>query len=737
MGAGLLSKPADVASVSYEAIRVAPSSEVAQWFENLGNEFHEYATATLSHGIDGPLLRSLGASDLPLVLESLGVTDPLHVRLVATFFQQFKTAQRAAERPEAVAVEHHTVKPSPRQNPMMTKQVPFRKTTLAMPSPHKHPPHSRNVRSKSEAFVSLPIPSSDYQAYFSYVVGPDENGHPIKDRVGAIHAALISKGVVVWFDSEKAVSSPKLIDQGLLHSSVVVVFLTRSYMNQVNGDGVLASCQYEFTMALRHQTMSHMVFCVLEEDMMRYDSLTGEFRELAGDAACMDFTDDSFLDEACNELAETITRLDATKDQFSQPNDVARWGVTALVRFLKQPTTPPELIDEILHALVMMSLQSRLADKMVTKGILPLLLTMIKLRHHNSMTDRGVELLLLNLKILARTNAVTRRKTTTLVHEMGLLPDFMDLLKDGPGATKENTAGMLRNMFCAGERMAALPDVTTSEHFKTCVATFLSMLVHGNVNQQYEAASALSAFAAHRDFQTLIVRANGIRICLAQVMQADLNECVRDHVAMILRFLSGTEGNQREIGAEGGVEAFLTLLESGSTCQRETSAGALNWLMECEDNRCILAGDGGVPTLLKFMKSDTTLFISQQAINALSKLAHHSHYHSDLAAAGALEPCLAVLETGVDGQKTAAAHILSAIASTDLIDGMIKAIPITVKLFHRGSTVQKRLAVDVLSKLCRRKQFKQTILNLGIPEGARSTCIQIHMLGSSRGTMVF
>ncbi|RHY28541.1 hypothetical protein DYB32_005888 [Aphanomyces invadans] len=775
MGAGLLSKPADVASVSYEAIRVAPSSEVAQWFENLGNEFHEYATATLSHGIDGPLLRSLGASDLPLVLESLGVTDPLHVRLVAAFFQQFKTAQRAAERPEAVAVEHHTVKPSPRQNPMMTKQVPFRKTTLAMPSPHKHLPHSRNVRSKSEAFVSLPIPSSDYQAYFSYVVGPDENGHPIKDRVGAIHAALISKcvdvfksivwitmwlfgrGVVVWFDSEKAVSSPKLIDQGLLHSSVVVVFLTRSYMNQVNGDGVLASCQYEFTMALRHQTMSHMVFCVLEEDMMRYDSLTGEFRELAGDAACMDFTDDSFLDEACNELAETITRLDATKDQFSQPNDVARWGVTALVRFLKQPTTPPELIDEILHALVMMSLQSRLADKMVTKGILPLLLTMIKLRHHNSMT--GVELLLLNLKILARTNAVTRRKTTTLVHEMGLLPDFMDLLKvdilaDGPGATKENTAGMLRNMFCAGERMAALPDVTTSEHFKTCVATFLSMLVHGNVNQQYEAASALSAFAAHRDFQTLIVRANGIRICLAQVMQADLNECVRDHVAMILRFLSGTEGNQREIGAEGGVEAFLTLLESGSTCQRgsaivwltraasskmglETSAGALNWLMECEDNRCILAGDGGVPTLLKFMKSDTTLFISQQAINALSKLAHHSHYHSDLAAAGALEPCLAVLETGVDGQKTAAAHILSAIASTDLIDGMIKAIPITVKLFHRGSTVQKRLAVDVLSKLCRRKQFKQTILNLGIPEGARSTCIQIHMLGSSRGTMVF
>ncbi|RHZ01137.1 hypothetical protein DYB37_002716 [Aphanomyces astaci] len=685
MGVGLLSKPADVAAINYDDIRVAPSTEVAQWFDSLGHDYHEYATATLDHGIDGPLLRSLSSSDLPILIEALGVTNPLHVRLVATFFHQFKFAQRTAERPEPSPAEQHQHQHTfkPKGMPMAAKHyTPFRKTTLAVPSPSKQIQHTKTIRSKSEAFISVPDVCSDYQAYFSYVVGPDDNGNPIKDRVGAIHALLIAKfvplsGIVVWFDSEKAVPSPKLIDQGLLHASVVIVFLTRSYMNQVNGDGVMAASQYEFTMALRHQTMSHMVFCVLEEDMMRYDSLTGEFRELVGDAACMDFTDDSFLDEACDELVETINRLDSTKDDFAQPNNVARWGVSALIRFLKQPTTPPDFIDEILHALVTMSLQTRLAEKMVTKGMLPLVLNMLKLHQHNSTSGttsiklQWKLLMLLLLKVLARTNAVSRRKTISLVQDMALLPVFLDLLKDGRGAAKENAAGMLRNIFGAGERMSTLPDVTTSEPFKSL----------------YEAASALSACAGHRDFQTLIVRANGIRICLVQIMKVDINECVRDHVAIILRCLSGTEANQREIGSEGGVEAFLTLLETGSTGQRETSAAALNWLMEVEDNRCILAGDGGIPTLLKFIKTGTLL-----------------------------EPCLAVLDTGVDSQKTAAAHVLVAIASTDKVDAMAKAIPIMVKLFYRGSTAQKRLAVDVLSKLGRRKQFKQIILGSGIPE---------------------
>ncbi|KAF0708581.1 hypothetical protein AaE_013154 [Aphanomyces astaci] len=284
------------------------------------------------------------------------------------------------------------------------------------------------------------------------------------------------------------------------------------------------------------------------------------------------------------------------------------------------------------------------------------------------MVERGLELMLLLLKVLARTNAVSRRKTISLVQDMALLPVFLDLLKDGRGAAKENAAGMLRNIFGAGERMSALPDVTTSEPFKSLVTLLLSMFVQGNVNQQYEAASALSACAGHRDFQTLIVRANGIRICLVQIMKVDINECVRDHVAIILRCLSGTEANQREIGSEGGVEAFLTLLETGSTGQRgtlspvvfsycllfrsmlvamcfklhflrctclETSAAALNWLMEVEDNRCILAGDGGIPTLLKFIKTGT-LFTRQQTINALSKLAPHSLFHAELASAGAL-----------------------------------------------------------------------------------------------------
>ncbi|KAG9407184.1 hypothetical protein AC1031_001879 [Aphanomyces cochlioides] len=705
MGVGLLSKPTDPSKLDFAIARWALTADVAAWLESLGPEYTSYTVGATERNIDGPLLCSLGAHELPILIECLAITNPQHVRVISSFFDVFKTAQRAAE--ASVRASLH-LDGSKSTSPVKPKVTIRSKTHKSLSKPFKPPQR----RSKTESHLNQTPTTCDYHAYFSYASGIDSDGKSVRDRVAAIHAALLAKDVVVWFDSEKSVASAKLIDHGLLNSTVAVIFLTRSYMNQVNSSGALAPCQYEFSSALHRHTLSRMIFCVLDEDMMRYDSLTGEFREIVGDAECMDFTKPSLLEDGCDELAETIHRLHLRYDPSVALDDVASLGVTTLVRFLKQPTAPPDLCEQVLQTMVGQAMQPHLADKMATKGVLPLLLTLLQ---PSMTTERVVELSLVLFKVLGRSHAVTRRKAAALVVEMDVMPRLLDLLKRGSRAAMENAAAVIRTVLAAEEVVALVN--TSSDAYQNCVVVLVSHVAKEIGNLQYEAAAALCAIAMNRELQTLVVRANGIRVCLEQLANYRLDEGVRDNIALVLRHLSGSEDHQREIGSDGGVHAFLTLLETGSPFQQETSAIALNWLMEIEENRCILVEDDGISILVEHALEGSQAsnahsvpqLLCQQAFSALAKLALHSHFHEHLADAGALEPCLLLLDQGTESQKTSACHIVAALASTEIVHEMAPVIPLIVKLLYRGSAAQKRVASDTLSKLGRRKALKPAI----------------------------
>ncbi|KAH9115092.1 hypothetical protein AeMF1_010854 [Aphanomyces euteiches] len=696
MGAGLLSKPTDPSKLDFAIARWTLTADVAAWLESLGPEYTSYKAGATERNIDGPLLCSLGAHELPILIECLAITNPQHVRVISSFFDVFKTAQRAAEASVRASLGSKST------SPVKPKLTTRSKTSRSLSKPFKPPQR----RSKTESHLNQTPTTCDYHAYFSYASGIDSDGKSVRDRVAAIHAALLAKDVVVWFDSEKSVASAKLIDHGLLNSTVAVIFLTRSYMNQVNSSGALAPCQYEFSSALHRHTLSRMIFCVLDDDMMRYDSLTGEFREIVGDAECMDFTKPSLLEDGCDELAETIHRLHLRYDPSVVLDDVASLGVTTLVRFLKQPTAPPDLCEQVLQTMVCQAMQPHLADKMAAKGVLPLLLTWLQ---PSMTTERVVELSLVLFKVLGRSHAVTRRKAAALAVEMDVLPRLLDLLKRGSRAAMENAAAVIRTVLAADEVVALLN--TTSDACQNCVVVLVSHVANEIGNLQYEAAAALCAIAMNRELQTLVVRANGIRVCLEQLANYRLDEGVRDNIALVLRHLSGSEAHQREIGSDGGVHAFLTLLETGSSFQQETSAIALNWLMEIEENRCILVEDDGISILVEHALEGSQL-LCQQAFSALAKLALHSHFHEHLADAGALEPCLRLLEQGTESQKTSACHIVAALASTEIVHEMGPVIPLIVKLLYRGSAAQKRVASATLSKLGRRKALKPAIADI-------------------------
>ncbi|KAF0687870.1 Aste57867_20457 [Aphanomyces stellatus] len=531
---------------------------------------------------------------------------------------------------------------------------------------------STDLLAKADSTVELtkhkaslePHERGEYQVYLAYAAGKDCLGRSMKERVGAIYTSLLAKGLVVWFDADKTTACSKMIEHGILHSNVVVVFLTRAYMNQVNSDGLLDTCQHEFSLALSRQTMSHIVLCVMEEDMRRYDSLAGEWRVLVGDSECLDFTDESLLELACNELAEKILHLDAHPDKPDAPNAAALAGVKGMIKLLKDPSTPRASCVIILRRFVGLAMLPEFADKMVKKGLLPL-----------------------------------------LVRSISVMPIGGTMV--GDGNTKELAAGLIRNLFAGGSIKA----FEKNEWFEELVKSLLTIFMDGTSVQQYESGSAIGAIALNKEYHPIIVKEGGIHVCIAQLMSRRTIEGVRDKAALILRCLSATEANQREIGLEGGVEAFLKLLQNGTQFQRETSSAALNWLMEVQENRTILVKERGIRTLLNYVVRGQK-FVRQQAISALGKLAPHSEFQVPLAQAGVMGPCIAIMETGNDSQKTAACQILLAVANTEAMANMRESIPCIVKVYLNGTQSQKSAAKQVLEQLSRHKDFRHLIVRL-------------------------
>ena len=81
----------------------------------------------------------------------------------------------------------------------------------------------------------VPIPNQfKYHGFLTHNWSEDENGRNNHERVSRIHQGLKAKGLNMWFDSERMQGA--IVDQmiqGIDDSAIVVVFLTKKYMNKM------------------------------------------------------------------------------------------------------------------------------------------------------------------------------------------------------------------------------------------------------------------------------------------------------------------------------------------------------------------------------------------------------------------------------------------------------------------------------------------------------------------------
>ena len=92
-----------------------------------------------------------------------------------------------------------------------------------------------NTTSTTGSSPIVPIPNQfKYHGFLTHNWNEDEDGRNNHERVSRIHQGLKKKGLNMWFDSERMQGA--IVDQmiqGIDDSAIVVVFLTKKYMNKM------------------------------------------------------------------------------------------------------------------------------------------------------------------------------------------------------------------------------------------------------------------------------------------------------------------------------------------------------------------------------------------------------------------------------------------------------------------------------------------------------------------------
>lgn len=126
-------------------------------------------------------------------------------------------------------------------------------------------------------------------------------------RVQTINKALQKRGLRTWFDDDRMKGQIyKTMARGIENTSSVVVFITRLYMDKVNGDDERDNCQLEFAHAVRQLGPQKMVPVVMDKDMRDPKLWKGQLGLHLGSHLFVDFSCVEFGTEAFDQKVKSL-----------------------------------------------------------------------------------------------------------------------------------------------------------------------------------------------------------------------------------------------------------------------------------------------------------------------------------------------------------------------------------------------------------------------------------------------
>lgn len=133
-------------------------------------------------------------------------------------------------------------------------------------------------------------------------------------RVAIINKGLKERGLVTWFDEEQMQGNiKKQMVSGIDNAQCVVVFITKRYVEKVQGDNAEDNCQLEFNYAGLRKSGARMVSVVMEERMRNTRAWGGEVGMVLGGRLYTDMSgnldDPDYLNSCLDSLYASIMQL--------------------------------------------------------------------------------------------------------------------------------------------------------------------------------------------------------------------------------------------------------------------------------------------------------------------------------------------------------------------------------------------------------------------------------------------
>ena len=126
-------------------------------------------------------------------------------------------------------------------------------------------------------------------------------------RAAALNRALTAAGVPTWFDEEKMQGDVNIaMVKGLEDSALVLVCVTKRYMEKVSGHNTADNCFKEFSYAESAHGSTKMLPVVMEPRMRQNKLWTGLLGMHLGRSLYVNFTDDAQLDLAVRDAQVNI-----------------------------------------------------------------------------------------------------------------------------------------------------------------------------------------------------------------------------------------------------------------------------------------------------------------------------------------------------------------------------------------------------------------------------------------------
>ncbi|OQR90379.1 hypothetical protein ACHHYP_05582 [Achlya hypogyna] len=256
------------AGASAQQLLALSAQDVAAEVVRLGSAYAPYETGIVANGLDGDVLAHLPPEQLPALLDTLGITNPIHMTKLRSLYD--------------------THRPS------------LLKRTLSM------------AQRLDEKLNQSPRKPKAFDVFLSHNWGHDELHRDNHARVSKINAFLRARKLRTWFDEDQMAGNIlKAMANGIEESQIVIVFVTQSYQNKVNGDNANDNCQLEFGMANATQTPQWMVPVVMEPCMLSPAHWSGQLKLVLGNQLYIDLAGDdaTSFTHGCQNLLQRIEAL--------------------------------------------------------------------------------------------------------------------------------------------------------------------------------------------------------------------------------------------------------------------------------------------------------------------------------------------------------------------------------------------------------------------------------------------